>query len=313
MAQRLDASGAVKSSDLYNAYGKRLSGGGASGDPYGFGGQAGYYTDSETGLSLLGQRFYDPSVSRFLNRDPIGYGGGMNLYRYADNNPVSEMDPSGLAPGDDEDPVDKDIRNFSGGPASRFAGGFNADGGMGQRVAAGSPERNDFSQFVRMVPVVGGIAAGYNALTGCDIVAGRKESAANRGWDGVMAALAFIPGGSAGGAARGSKITLYRAVSTAELQDILASGKFRAVAGQMETKWFATSAKDAATWGRDFYKKGWSGPFWIVSAKIDKSIIGDAANAHYDPYLDFIAPAYNVYAKNLKFFKGIKVLPHWPL
>ena len=43
VAQRLDASGAVKSSDLYNAYGKRLSGG-VSGDPYGFGGQAGYCT-----------------------------------------------------------------------------------------------------------------------------------------------------------------------------------------------------------------------------------------------------------------------------
>ena len=96
MAQRLDVSGAVKSSDLYNAYGKRLSGGGASGDPYGFGGQAGYYTDSETGLSLLGQRFYDPSVSRFLTRDPFGYPGGMNLYRYADNNPVMNLDPSGM-------------------------------------------------------------------------------------------------------------------------------------------------------------------------------------------------------------------------
>ena len=99
VAQRLDTSGAVKSSDLYNAYGKRLSGGGASGDPYGFGGQAGYYTDGETGLSLLGQRFYDPSVSRFLNRDPIGSAGGLNLYRYADNNPVNFMDPLGLDPG----------------------------------------------------------------------------------------------------------------------------------------------------------------------------------------------------------------------
>ena len=79
VAQRLTSAGTVQSSDLYNAYGKRLSGGGASGDPYGFGGMAGYYTDGETGLSLLGQRFYDPSVSRFLTRDPIGYAGGMNF------------------------------------------------------------------------------------------------------------------------------------------------------------------------------------------------------------------------------------------
>ena len=30
-----------------------------------------------------------------MTRDPIGYGGGMNLYGYADGNPVNESDPSG--------------------------------------------------------------------------------------------------------------------------------------------------------------------------------------------------------------------------
>jgi hypothetical protein len=29
-------------------------------DPFGFGGQAGYYTDRSTGLVLLGHRYYDP-------------------------------------------------------------------------------------------------------------------------------------------------------------------------------------------------------------------------------------------------------------
>ena len=42
VAQRLTSTGAVASPDLYNAYGKKLAGGGASGDPYGFGGMAGY-------------------------------------------------------------------------------------------------------------------------------------------------------------------------------------------------------------------------------------------------------------------------------
>ena len=45
-------------------------------DPAGFGGQFGYYTDAETGLALCQHRYYDSSVGRFLNRDPIGYAGG---------------------------------------------------------------------------------------------------------------------------------------------------------------------------------------------------------------------------------------------
>ena len=52
-------------------------------------GQYGYYTDRETDLVLMGHRSYDPRTGRFLTRDPIGYGGGMNLYGYADGNPVN--------------------------------------------------------------------------------------------------------------------------------------------------------------------------------------------------------------------------------
>ena len=37
-------------------------------------------------------RFYDPDVGRFINQDPIGLRGGLNLYQYADN-PVSWIDP----------------------------------------------------------------------------------------------------------------------------------------------------------------------------------------------------------------------------
>ena len=50
----------------------------------------------ETGLSLLGFRYYDAGAGRFLNRDPIGYGGGVNLYNYTGNNPANANDPSGL-------------------------------------------------------------------------------------------------------------------------------------------------------------------------------------------------------------------------
>lgn len=59
------------------------------------GGQYGYYSDNASGLYLLGHRYYDPGAGRFLNRDPIGYNGGINLYAYCGNNPINRADPSG--------------------------------------------------------------------------------------------------------------------------------------------------------------------------------------------------------------------------
>ena len=64
-------------------------------NPIGFGGQYGYYTDLETGLVLMTNRYYDPGTGRFLTRDPIGYGGGINLYGFVGNNPVTGADPEG--------------------------------------------------------------------------------------------------------------------------------------------------------------------------------------------------------------------------
>ena len=39
---------------------------------------------------------YDPTVGRWLSRDPIGEDGGINLYGYVFNSPVQKYDPLGL-------------------------------------------------------------------------------------------------------------------------------------------------------------------------------------------------------------------------
>jgi RHS repeat-associated protein len=95
VAQRLNSAGAVLSTDMYDAYGFGQSTGSPS-DPWGYGAQWGYFTDRETGLLLLTHRYYDPSAGRFLNRDPMGAAGGLNLYGYTGNSPVGRIDPTGL-------------------------------------------------------------------------------------------------------------------------------------------------------------------------------------------------------------------------
>lgn len=52
----------------------------------------------DSGLYLMGHRFYDPTLGRFLNRDPIGHAGGLNLFSYAANNPSTLTDHTGLQP-----------------------------------------------------------------------------------------------------------------------------------------------------------------------------------------------------------------------
>ena len=62
-------------------------------NPFGY---AGEYTDEETGLIYLRNRYYAPNEGRFITEDPIR--DGMNWYVYCGNNPVMWWDRSGLAP-----------------------------------------------------------------------------------------------------------------------------------------------------------------------------------------------------------------------
>jgi hypothetical protein len=42
------------------------------------------------------RRWYDPSLQRWPNRDPVGEAGGLNLYGYVRNNSIHWKDPFGL-------------------------------------------------------------------------------------------------------------------------------------------------------------------------------------------------------------------------
>ncbi|MFN2474186.1 MAG: RHS repeat-associated core domain-containing protein, partial [Sphingomicrobium sp.] len=50
----------------------------------------------EVGLNNYKERMLAPHSGRFLQPDPIRYGGGPNLYAYVGGDPVNWVDPSGL-------------------------------------------------------------------------------------------------------------------------------------------------------------------------------------------------------------------------
>ena len=59
----------------------------------------GYYYDTETGFYYLQSRYYDPTISRFINADSYGSTGqgflGTNMFAYCLNNPIIYVDSEG--------------------------------------------------------------------------------------------------------------------------------------------------------------------------------------------------------------------------
>jgi len=62
-------------------------------------GFAGHVTDTQTNLTYMQQRYYDPIAQRFLSPDPVDVstanGSNFNRYWYANNNPYRFIDPDG--------------------------------------------------------------------------------------------------------------------------------------------------------------------------------------------------------------------------
>jgi uncharacterized protein RhaS with RHS repeats len=46
-------------------------------------------------LLHVGERWYQPGTGRFIQRDPIGIRGGLNVYAYVSGSPVAQIDPTG--------------------------------------------------------------------------------------------------------------------------------------------------------------------------------------------------------------------------
>ena len=74
-----------------NSFGTRANSGGGMNLRF-----PGQQYDWQTGLNYNYMRFYEPRTGRYITSDPIGLGGGINTYLYANGNPVMFADRLGL-------------------------------------------------------------------------------------------------------------------------------------------------------------------------------------------------------------------------
>jgi RHS repeat-associated protein len=88
-----DSSGTVRARYDYDAWGRRTK---LSGDVDADFGYTGHFFHEPSGLHLAPYRAYDANLGRWLSVDPMGLDEGPNLYAYVENNPITNVDPSGL-------------------------------------------------------------------------------------------------------------------------------------------------------------------------------------------------------------------------
>jgi RHS repeat-associated protein len=95
-----DDTGTVKLRLVYDPYGKFAtldSNWSATTDSYEWKyTHQGLRTYSDVGLIDNRERYYRPTLQRFVQQDPIGYTDGANLYQYQSSSPINLTDPNGL-------------------------------------------------------------------------------------------------------------------------------------------------------------------------------------------------------------------------
>ena len=150
----------------YDPYGNLLSSAGtlATANTYRFSSRE--YVPS-SGLYVYLYRFYNPGTERWLNQDPIGEVGGINLYENGNNNLLLFLDPYGLTPGGiiTGGAIGGTIGLWGGAIIGGILGGTG--GGVGGAIGGTALEPGGGTVAGAVSGTVAGSAAG--AATGADI------------------------------------------------------------------------------------------------------------------------------------------------
>jgi RHS repeat-associated protein len=126
--------------------------------------------DADSGFNYYGYRFYDPGAGRWLNRDPIGEAGGLNLYRFCYNDCINWFDYLGWTPVNGGISIPNGTGPTANGQIEHFdqVADDGADKGRKKRADSGK-EMLDFLQEL--------------SKNSCCI---KKLTVAGHGWDSVQ-------------------------------------------------------------------------------------------------------------------------------
>jgi len=175
--------GAVVARYEYEPFGKllRASGPVAFLNPFLFSSK---FYDWETGLYYFGARYYSPSLGNWLNRDPLGEQGGLNLYGFAVNSPVTFFDPNGS----EANTVSSTIAGLSGAWASdAFSpGGLFYAPGAGYVPNSGSAAHSARG-LIASIQIIG---AGVEAVGGVALFIAPEPTMATKVGGGILLANA---------------------------------------------------------------------------------------------------------------------------
>ena len=130
-----NGSGAVQGTLTLSAFGQTVASSGSSTSAYQFGATSGYRTEGDAGLTLVGCRFYDAQVGRFITRDTYL---DQKPYAYCDGDPVNSLDATGHDPTNDPNHV-YSTKLFKLAAFLSFGGGMSGAWGNANQLPASSP------------------------------------------------------------------------------------------------------------------------------------------------------------------------------
>ena len=277
--------------------------------------------DGSMGLYNYNARMYDPVLGRFITADTIVpepvNPQDLNRYSYVRNNPLKYTDPTGYCATEDNPQscgggyfnVELFPERVPGAEATCQCD-INGDGAIGSapfvpqniipsvntiltetvQMTVGlnasqyyGAELNAAYQNIERLALVRGLADQMAQLDMGIIGLGLGAQGLLRvGWEAITGgfqALESLLGFSTSG---GESVSLFRAVTSAELADINSLGRFRVPSGGNEGKFFATSAEGAASYAKQAYEAGGlfrEGPYTIVGTQLERALVTDMMRA----------------------------------